>query len=58
MMIALASEVERDREREREKIGRRSLAAAGRRGGSDRAWLASVLAERMAARLGLRPRLS
>lgn len=58
MMIALANEVERDRQHERQKIGRRSLADAGRSAGSDRAWSASVLAERLVVSLGLRPRFS
>jgi hypothetical protein len=57
MMIALANEVERDRQQE-QTIARRSLADAGRRASSDRAWSASVLAGRLAVGLGLRPRLS
>ena len=58
MMIALATEVERDRQHERRQLERRSLAQAARGLGPDGSVAASAFARRLVAGISLRPRVS
>ena len=58
MMMALASEVERDRQNERHKLHIRSQVLADPSQGSSSARAAGGLARRLIAGIGLRPRLS
>jgi len=58
MMIALATEVQRDRESERQRVELRSLARANRAQGFDGSHAASGFARRLLAGTSLRSRLS
>ena len=58
MMMAVAREVERERQSDRREVRLQSLALPNRAPGFDGSHAASVVAQRLLADLGLRPRFS